>query len=216
MRRKRAEPVTPAEPTKKKMGLWTKVGIGFAVLVVLGIIGEMNPSDNAQQPAPVPASVPAAVVTTPSPPPAQEPAPVHRQQAPVQSAARVPAAPPPAVEQTPAPPPAAQQPAQPGDQSCGRPASVAGTWQWAIGDGAPGILVITQQGEALVVAEFNSLGQQIGMGAGSVCGRDVKIDISNALWGQFSIATHVSGTNAMSGTVLYQGQQAAMQAMRQG
>jgi hypothetical protein len=193
------------------MGLAKKIGIGFAVLVVLGIIGEFmpEPEDSSQPPAPVQANLPAAVVPaspTASPPPlaAHEPPTAH-------SVARAPAAPPPVAE--PAPVHTSQQD---GHQSCGQPATVAGTWQWAIGDGAPGILVITQQAQALVVAEFNALGQQIGVGAGTVCGRAVKIEINNALWGQFSISTRISGGNAMTGTVIYQGQQAAMQAMRQG
>ena len=120
----------------------------------------------------------------------------------------------PAAEQVPAH--GSQQLVEENDGSCGRPATVAGPWQWAIGNGEAGILVINQQGSALAVAEFNGLGQQIGTGVGTVCGSDVKIDINNALWVQFSLATRVSGGNAMSGTVFYQGQQAAMQAVRQG
>jgi hypothetical protein len=218
MRRKRAEVGTSAAPPPKKMSLGKKIGIGSAVLLALGVVGEFMPEDSTQPSAPT--SLPTAVLPSPSaapsPPSAHEPASPSRREPVAQPVARAPAALSAAVDATPAPPAAAEVPVQPGDQSCGRPASVAGTWQWAIGDGTPGILVITQQADALSVTEFNALGMQVGTGNGSVCGRDVSIQVSNALLGQFSLATRISGANAMSGTIFYQGQQAAVQAMRQG
>ena len=187
------------------MGVGTKVVLGaLGAGVVVGVLALL---ELAQDPG---ADV-ALVQPVPTAPPTQS---VQAQaERPVTVPTPPPAAPAPAPSTAPAPPvqqaaAAASAQGQPDElaELCGTPAQVSGTWQWAVANGPPGVLVITQSGTALNVAEFNALGQQIGVGGGVLCGDEAEITITNALWGQFVLNVTLSH-GAMSGTVSYQGQQ---------
>jgi hypothetical protein len=215
IQRRRTQAAAPPQPQPRTgMGVGTKVALGVlgAVVVVgtLALLGSEEdpgadvalmqppPTMASTQSAPAPADPP---VTRPArPPAAPAPAPNTASARPVQQAAAA---------------GSAQGQADELDQLCGAPAQVSGTWQWAIADGPPGVLVITQSGNALNVAEFNALGQQIGVGGGVLCGDEAQITITNALWGQFVLDVTLS-RGAMSGTVNYQGQQGQVQGVRQG
>jgi hypothetical protein len=213
-RRRAAAAAAPAPRSRAGMGVGTKVVLGtLGVVIVVGVLAllgsEQDPGSDVTLMQPLP-TMPA----TQSPQPPADP--------PVSVPARAPAAPAPAPNTTSARPvqQAAVAPPARGEvdelaELCGAPAQVSGTWQWAIADGPPGVLVITQSGSALNVAEFNALGQQIGVGGGVLCGDEAEITIANALWGQFVLNVTLS-RGAMSGTVNYQGQQGQVQGVRQG
>lgn len=212
--RKRARAAAAAAPQPRAgMGKGTKVVLGaLGAAIVAGVLAMLgSEQDRGADVALMP-----TVSTTPASQDLQA-APDQPVTAPARSAAPAPAAATaaaPAVQPAPAAP-AAPEEADATDGLCGAPAQVSGTWQWAVANGPPGVLVITQSGSALDVAEFNALGQQIGVGGGVLCGERAQITISNALWGQFVLDVTLS-RGAMNGTVYHQGQQGQVQGVRQG
>ncbi len=212
-KRTQAAAAPPPQP-RAGMGVGTKVVLGaLGAVIVVGVLAllgrEGDPGSEVALMQPLPPTPSTQSPQPPADPPVSVPA--RRSAAPAQ-APNISSAPPARQAAATAP---TQGQADEMAELCGAPAQVSGTWQWAIGNGPPGMLVITQSGTALNVAEFNALGQQIGIGGGVLCGDEAEITITNALWGQFVLNVTLSH-GAMSGTVNYQGQQGQVQGMRQG